>query len=102
MRFIAALFLMAFSALSVADERIRLPNGTECWINNVGHVHGCSGGVSTSAPSTTQRSPSTCIELEADIASINRSLRQGYSSSQGRTLKAKRSEYEDLHRKHCD
>ena len=102
MRFIATLFLMVLSTLSVADQRILLPNGTGCWINNVGHVYGCSGGPSTSAPSTPNRSPSTCIELEAEIASIKRRLRQGYRAGERKTLKAKRSEYKSLHRKHCD
>lgn len=30
--------------VALADSRIRLPDGTECWMNNVGHVYGCSGG----------------------------------------------------------
>lgn len=45
---IALAMLMPLAAL--ADTRIRLPDGTECWMNNVGHVYGCSGGPAPQAP----------------------------------------------------
>ncbi len=102
MRLLAILVLISISSASYSDERIQLPNGMECWTNRAGHVYGCSGGVGDTTAPAPQHSPSTCIELEAEITSINRRLRQGYSSSQGQTLKAKRREFESLHRKHCD
>jgi len=31
----------------ICDELIQMSNGMTCWRNDVGHVYGCSGGVST-------------------------------------------------------
>ena len=44
--YLTALVLI-LSQSANADELIQMSNGMTCWRNNVGHVYGCSGGVST-------------------------------------------------------
>jgi len=39
-----ALSLSLFSVAALADKTITMPDGTVCWINDVGVVYGCHGG----------------------------------------------------------
>lgn len=99
--YVALLFL--FSMQVLADQRIRLPNGSECWVTNNNYVYGCSGGSGGTQSNFVpdNKTPSTCIEVDAELKSINRQLRQGYNSRQGKILKSKRTEYEDILNKYC-
>ena len=37
---------IVLSQTAYGDELIQMNNGMTCWRNDVGHVYGCSGGVS--------------------------------------------------------
>lgn len=43
-KIILALSLSLFSIAALADKTINMPDGTICWINDVGVVYGCHGG----------------------------------------------------------
>jgi hypothetical protein len=103
MRITTIALLCVLSIQASADQRIRLPNGSECWVNNNNYVYGCSGGSGGAPGNAAQanKTPATCIEVEAELKSINRQLRQGYNSRQGTILKSKRSEYEEILDKYC-
>ena len=45
--YLLVLLLVFLSQTAYADELIQMSNGMTCWRNDVGHVYGCSGGVST-------------------------------------------------------
>lgn len=41
-------FIVAvLSAPIAADEYVQMSNGMNCWRNDTGHLHGCTGGVDT-------------------------------------------------------
>lgn len=58
--------ILSFIALpAFADQRIQMPDGGGCWMNDVGHVYGCSGGAAPAAGAQDRATARAIRETEA-------------------------------------
>jgi len=53
MKVVATIFFLITSWAAIADQRINLPGGGGCWVNDAGFTYGCSGTSQTSHPAAT-------------------------------------------------
>ena len=100
--------ILSCSSLAYADRLLQLPGGQTCWQSEDGNVWGCSGGAAAPAgqPSRAEMeyqrpTPTTCIELEAELNRIQTTMKRGYSAAEGNELRRKRDSYEKLVRDNC-
>lgn len=67
---------LLFVTAAQADQRIQMPDGGGCWMNNVGHVYGCSGGAASGAEIQDRRTARAIREAEASRqAKLDKCLR---------------------------